>query len=63
MPKRVAVRRASSAPPDFRLSDGARRFDIDDHAVIGVDQIVIGIGEEGVSLVRRSIAPPDRIAR
>jgi hypothetical protein len=26
------------------------RFDIDDHAMIGVDQVVIGIGEEGVSL-------------
>ena len=28
-----------------------RRLDIDDHAMIGVDQVVIGIGEEGVSLV------------
>jgi hypothetical protein len=26
---------------DFRLSDGARRFDVDDHAVVGVDQVVI----------------------
>ena len=35
---------------DFRLSDGARGFDIDDHTMVGVDQVVIGIGEEGVSL-------------
>ena len=55
---------ALSAPFEFRLPDGARGFDIDDHAVIGVDQVVGGVGEEGVSLVRagplgRRIGPQD----
>ena len=41
------------APPDHRLgcanlglANGARRFDVDDHSVISVDQIVGGISEE-----------------
>jgi hypothetical protein len=37
---------ALSAPLHLSLSDGARGFDIDDHTVVGADQVVIGIGEE-----------------
>ena len=37
---------------DFRLSDGTRGFDVDDHAMISVDQVIVGVGEEGVSLAR-----------
>ena len=42
MPKRISVRSSIvRAVSDFRLSDGARSFDIDDHAVIvDVDQML-----------------------
>jgi hypothetical protein len=36
---------------DLRLPDGARRLDVDDDRVVGVDQIVGRIGEEGVTLL------------
>ena len=34
---------------DLRLADGARRLDVDDDRIVGVDQIVGRIGEEGVT--------------
>jgi hypothetical protein len=40
---------------DLGLPNGPRRLDVDDHTVVGVDQIVGG--------GRLSIGPPDRIAR
>ena len=53
---------------DFRLTNGPRRLDVDNHAMLGIDQVVIGIGEEGVSLVcacplRRSIGSRDEFRR
>ena len=36
---------------DLGLADGAGRLDIDDDRVVGIDQVVRGIGEEGVALV------------
>jgi hypothetical protein len=53
---------------DFRLANGAGSLAIDDHAMIGVDQVVIGIGEKGVSLVcacplRRRIGSRDELRR
>jgi hypothetical protein len=38
---------------DLRLADGARGFDIDDYAMIRVDQIIGRVGEEGGSLALR----------
>lgn len=38
--------------PNLRLPDGSGRLDVDDHAVIGVDQIIGGVGEEGMAVVR-----------
>jgi hypothetical protein len=35
---------------DLGLSDGAAHFDIDDDCVIEINQVVGGIGEEGVTL-------------
>ncbi len=37
---------------DLRLTDGAAWLDIDDDGMVEVDQVVGGIGEEGVPLVR-----------
>lgn len=37
---------------DLGLANGAARLDIEDDRVLGVDQVVGGIGEEGVALVR-----------
>ena len=50
-PKRVWSLQHCPRRSDFSLSNGARGFDIDDHTMVGVDQEVIGIGEEGVSLM------------
>ena len=38
--------------PNLGLPNGSRRLDVDDHAVVGVDQIIGGVGEEGMPLVR-----------
>ncbi len=32
---------------DLGLADGARGLDIDNHSVIGIGQIIVGIGKEG----------------
>src|SRR6185437_13571265 len=46
------------------LADGARRLDIDNHSVLHIDQIVVGIGEKRLALGGRpSIGPPDRTGR
>ena len=41
----------SARGADFGLADGAARFDIEDDRVVGIDQVVGGIGEEGMALV------------
>ena len=38
---------------DFSLSDGPCGFDIDDHGIIGVDQVVGRIGKERRTFARR----------
>ena len=38
-----SICRSSSAPPHLRPPDGSGRLDVDDHAVIGVDQIIGGV--------------------
>jgi hypothetical protein len=53
---------------NLRLSDGARSFDIDNHPMVGVDQVVVGIGEESMSFVRacplgRRIGSRDELRR
>jgi hypothetical protein len=48
----------------FSLPDRARGFDVQDDAMVGVDQIIGGVSEEGMTLVAlRSTAPPDRRVR
>ena len=37
---------------DCGLTDGAGRLDVNDDRVVGVDQVVGGIGKEGMALVR-----------
>jgi len=37
---------------DLCLPDGARRFDVDDHPMIRIDQIIGRVGEECMALVR-----------
>jgi hypothetical protein len=34
------------------LADGARRLDVDDDRIVGIDQVVGRVGEEGVALLR-----------
>jgi MerR, DNA binding len=36
------------------LTNGARGFDIDNHPVVSIDQIIGGISKEGMALVRSS---------
>ena len=33
--------------PDLRLPNGGRRLDVDDHRMLQVDEIIIGIGVDG----------------
>ena len=69
MPKRVSVRSSIvCAAPTSACRIFARGFDVDNHAVIGVDQIVIGVDEKGVSPVRacplrRRIGKRDELRR
>jgi hypothetical protein len=54
--------------PNLGLPNGSRRLDVDDHAVVGVDQIIGGVGEEGMAFVRagplrRRIGPGDELGR
>jgi hypothetical protein len=37
---------------DLGLANGACGFDIDNHPVVGIDQIIGGISKEGMALVR-----------
>jgi hypothetical protein len=67
-PKRVSVRSSIVRAADLGLPNGPRRLDVDDHAVVGVDQIIGGVGEEGVPLVRarplgRRIGSRDELRR
>jgi hypothetical protein len=53
---------------DFGLTNGARGFDIDNHPVVGIDQIIGGISKEGMALVRprplgRRVGPRDELRR
>lgn len=41
----------SARSSDLCLTDGARGLHIEDDRVLGIDQIVRGIGEEGMPLV------------
>ena len=41
-----------SSRPNFGLPDGPRGFDVDDRPVVGVDQIVVGVGEESMPFMR-----------
>jgi hypothetical protein len=40
-----------SSRPNLGLPNGPRRLDVDDHTVVGVDQIVGGVGEESMPLM------------
>ena len=63
---RALQHRSRSA--DLGLPDGARCFDVDDHSVIRIDQIIGRVGEEGVAFVRagplrRGVRPRDELRR
>jgi len=36
---------------DFGLADGTAGFDVQDHGIVGIDQIIGGIGKEGMSFM------------
>jgi hypothetical protein len=53
------MRSRESCRADLGLPDGARRLDVEDDRGLQVDEVVVGIGKEGMASERLSIVRPD----